>query len=125
QQHAPRLTALADRCPLLVVLGGALINSGAWPETMTDEDAFRERVFRSFKEDFLHTQPEVKRERLDRVIRLLSFVSPAPKNESLFKTAAETLGCSPLDVADDLEALQAAGMLVENREGVRLYPDLF
>ena len=26
--HAPRLAALADRCPLLVVLGGALINSG-------------------------------------------------------------------------------------------------
>src|ERR1019366_4268666 len=36
--HAPRLAALADRCPLLVVLGGGLINSGAWPETMKGQE---------------------------------------------------------------------------------------
>jgi hypothetical protein len=32
--HAPRLAALADRCPLLVVLGGAQINAGAFPESL-------------------------------------------------------------------------------------------
>jgi hypothetical protein len=37
--QAPRLAQLADRCPLLVVLGGALINSGAWPETMKGQKA--------------------------------------------------------------------------------------
>lgn len=125
QLQAPRLAALADRCPLLVVLGGALINSGGWPEAMTGEEAFRERVFRSFKEDFLTRQPENRRERLDRIIGVLSFVSPTPKNEALLTKVAEILGCSALDAADDMDALQAAGMLVENREGIRLYPDLF
>jgi hypothetical protein len=127
-QHHPQaalLARLADRCPLLVVLGGALINANELPVMMTDGEAFRERVFRSFKEDFLNRQPEPSRERLDRLIRFLSFVSPTPKNETLWNKAAEILGCSALDVAEDLESLQAAGMVVENREGVRLYPDLF
>ena len=122
---APRLAGLADRCPLLVVLGGAMVNAGDWPDNMVDEDAFRERVFRGFKEDFLNRQPAEKRERLDRLIRFLSFVSPAKKADALFSKAAEILDCSPLDIGEDIELLQAAGMIVENREGIRLYPDLF
>src|ERR1022692_4370047 len=106
-------------------MGGALINSGTWPQAMTSEEAFRERVFRSFKEDLLIRQPENHRVRLDRLIKFLSFVSPTPKNEKLISKAAEILGCSALDVADDLDRLHAAGMAVENREGIRLYPDLF
>src|ERR1039458_1071576 len=123
--QAPRLAGLADRCPLLVVLGGALIKSGAWPETMKGQEAFRERVFKSFKEDFLNRQPEARRERLNRVISFLSFISPTPRTDALFNRAAEILGCSPLEVGEDVETLQAAGLVVENREGVRLYPDLF
>jgi hypothetical protein len=123
--QAPRLAGLADRCPLLVVLGGALINSGTWPEAMKGQEAFRERVFKSFKEDFLNRQPEARRERLNRAINFLSFVSPTPKNDALFNRAAEILGCKPLEVGEDVETLQAAGLVVENREGIRLYPDLF
>ncbi|MDB6040454.1 MAG: hypothetical protein JWM99_4295 [Verrucomicrobiales bacterium] len=123
--NAPHLARLADRCPLLVVLGGALINSGAGLVGMNDQEAFRERVFRSFKEDFLLHQPEGKRERLDRLIRLISFVSPTPNNEALWSKSAEVLGCMPLDIEEDLGSLQVAGMLVENSEGIRLYPDLF
>jgi hypothetical protein len=123
--QAVPLAELADRCPLLVVLGGALINSGAWPETMKGQEAFRERVFKSFKEDFLNRQPEARRERLNRVMSLLSFVSPTPKTEALFNNAAKVLGCKPLEVGEDVETLQAAGLVVENREGIRLYPDLF
>ena len=123
RQHAPRLAELADRCPLLVVLGGALIASGNWPEAMTGGEAFRERVFRSFKEDFLSRQPASRRERLGRLIGILSFVSPAPKNETLRNTDSKIINCSPMDVAQDLESLDAAGLVVENREGVS-YPDL-
>jgi len=123
--QAPRLAGLADRCPLLVVLGGALVNSGAWPETMKGQAVFRERVFKSFKEDFLNRQPESRRERLNRVINFLSFVSPTPKNDALLNRAAEILGCNPLEVGEDVETLQAAGLVMQNREGIRLYPDLF
>ncbi|HTI70494.1 MAG TPA: restriction endonuclease, partial [Candidatus Limnocylindria bacterium] len=89
QSQATRLANLADRCPLLVVIGGELINSGAWPEAMTNEEAFRQRVFHGFKEDFLSRISESERGRVDRLIELLSFVSPTPKNEVLFDKAAE------------------------------------
>jgi hypothetical protein len=125
QLQAPRLAAIADRCPLLVVLGGALINSGTIPEAMMNETLFRERVFKGFLEEFLRHYEGQGRERLGRLIRLLAFIAPTPKNESLFIRASQILGCSALDVADDIEALHSAGLLAENREGIRIYPDLF
>src|SRR6266850_5855234 len=103
--QAAQLAHLADRCPLLVVIGGALINSGPFPEAMTSEETFRQRVFKSFKEDFLLRQSEGKQERLDRVIRVLSFVSPAPKRDSLLEHIAGIVGCTALDAGEDVEAL--------------------
>ncbi|MGO9200423.1 MAG: hypothetical protein ACLQM8_07775, partial [Limisphaerales bacterium] len=125
QWQAARLAALADKCPLLVVLGGGLINAGRLPEAMADHETFRQRVFTGFKKDFLERQAAAKRERMDRLIRFLSFVSPAPGNDLLYNKAAEIIDCSPMDAAEDLEALKVAGLVVENREGARLYPDLF
>ena len=118
------LVDLADRCPLLVVLGADLINSGEHLAALADQRAFRERVFKSFKEDFLRHYPE-RRERLNRVISFLSFISPTKKDDTLLNNAAEVMGYSQLDVADDLDALDSAGLLAENWEGIRLYPDLF
>jgi len=125
QRQAAHLAALAAKCPLLVVIGGSLINTGALPEAMTDHETFRQRVFRGFKADFLDRQPAADRKRMDRLIRFLSLVSPAPGNELLFSKAAEIVDCSPTDAAEDLEALKVAGLVVENQEGARLYPDLF
>lgn len=123
--HAGNLAALADRCPLLVILGGELINSGEGLGAVQDHQTFRQRVFRSFKEEFLNRQPEAKRGQFERLIRFLSFVSPVPRNEVLLSKAAEILESSALDISDALDSLQAAELLIENREGVRLYPDLF
>jgi hypothetical protein len=125
RHQASVLVELADACPLLVVLGADLINSGEHLGGLTNEQTFRELVFKSFKDGFLMTQLEAKRERLSRVISFLSFVSPTRKNEALMNNAAEILGCSPLDIDDDLGTIEAAGLVVENWEGIRLYPDLF
>lgn len=125
QPQAAHLAGLADKCPLLVVIGGGLIKAGSLPDAMTDQHAFRQRVFRGFKEDFLLAQPESDRKRMDRLIRFLSLVSPAPRNELLFSKAVEVIGGSLLEAAEDLDSLKAGGLVVENWEGVRLYPDLF
>jgi hypothetical protein len=125
RREAAHLAGLADKCPLLVVIGAGLIKAGSLPDAMTDHDTFRQRVFRGFKEDFLLGQPEPGRKRIDRLIRFLSLVSPAPRTELLLNKAAEVIGCLPMEAAEDLEALKAAGLVVENREGARLYPDLF
>ena len=125
RMQASNLAALADDCPLLVVLGADLVNSGQHLAALPDEQAFRKRVFKSFKDDFLQAQPEAKRERLSRVISFLSFISPTRKNQALLDDVADILGCSPLDIDEDLGALETAGLVVENREGIRLYPDLF
>ncbi|PWU13107.1 MAG: hypothetical protein C5B50_20100 [Verrucomicrobia bacterium] len=123
--HASRLAGLADRCPLLVVVGGTLLKAGQLGRSITDREEFRERVFKGFRQDFLRQQPEDKREKIDRLIQVLSFVSPATKGESLNELAASVIGSSAIEVAEDLEHLKAAGLVIENREGVRLYPDLF
>ncbi len=123
--QAAHLTGLADRCPLLVVIGGGLINAGALPGVIADHETFRQRVFTGFKKDILERQPAANRERMDRLIRFLSLVSPVPRNELLFNKAAEIIGCSRMDAAGDLEALKVARLVVENRDGARLYPDLF
>ncbi len=123
--QAPRLAGLADRCPLLVILGAAQLNAGSALGIMSDEESFRERVFKGFIKDFIGLQPESNRDRLRRLIRLLAFVSPAPKESQLFERAGEVLECRSLEVAEDIAALEAAGLVVGNREGVRLYPDLF
>jgi hypothetical protein len=128
EQHslqATRLAALAGGCPLLVIIGGALVRSGKLAEDIKDAETFRERVFKGFKEDFLRLLPENKRERTGMLMQILSFISPAPKNEEFYKMVAETIGCSELQMAQDLDSLQAAGLVLENKEGVRLYPDLF
>ena len=125
QLEAPHLASIADRCPLLVVLGGALINKGTIPQAMTNEVLFREKVFKGFQDEFLRHHDGQRSVRLRRLIRLLAFISPTPKNDALFTRAGETLECSALDVADDLEALQNAGLIAENKEGIRIYPDLF
>ncbi len=123
--QAPRLAHLADRCPLLLVLGGELINTGGLAGDLTDDSDFRERVFKGFKEDFLRLQPEGGRHRLDRLMQFLAFVSPTPRSDRLLTKAAEILGCGPLEVDADLGLLEGARLVVENREGLRLYPDLF
>ena len=125
QHQTPHLAAIADCCPLLVVLGGALINSGAIAESMTNERLFRERVFKGFVEEFLRHYEGPRSERLRRLIRLLAFTGPTAKDEPLFTLFSGILGCSALDVADDIDALQGAGLLAKNREGIRVYPDLF
>jgi hypothetical protein len=125
RREAAHLGRLADKCPLLVIIGGGLIKAGSLPDAMTDHDTFSQRVFRGFKEDFLLAQPESDRRRTDRLIRFLSLVSPAPGNKLLFSKAAEVVGCSPMGAAENFEALKAAGLIAENREGLRLYPDLF
>lgn len=125
QLQAPHLAAIADRCPLLVVLGGALINAGTIPEAMTNEVLFRERVFKGFLDEFLRLHEGQRRQRLSQLIRILAFIGPTAKNDSLFAKAGEILGCSALDIADDIEVLNCAGLLAENREGIRIYPDLF
>ena len=122
---ASRLAGIADRCPLLVVLGGGLINTGGLPGDLTDDSDFRERVFKGFKEDFLRLQPENGRNRLDRLMPFLAFASPTPRSDRFLTKAAEILGCDPLDVDADVSLLGGARLVVENREGLRLYPDLF
>jgi hypothetical protein len=101
-----------------------LINSGENLGSLKDQESFRERVFKSFKDEFLRHYPE-RRERLNRLLSFLSFVSPTKKNDALLNKAAEILNCSQLDIDEDLDAIESAGLLAENWEGIRLYPDLF
>jgi len=115
--HKPGLASLADLCPLLVVLGAGLVNSGMCLGTLTEADAFRERVFKSFKDVFLSAQPEATRDRLSRVISFLSFVSPTRKNDALLNQCRRDIGCSQLDIDDDLERSKQQGYWLRTGKG--------
>ncbi len=123
--RAVRLAELAQRSPLLVVLGAALLKRGDLSEGLLGDIDFRERVFRGFRQEFLECQPGDRRPGLEQLINLLSLLSPVPVGETLRGRLAEILECPVLKVAEDLDSLQASGLVVENREGIRLYPDLF
>lgn len=123
--HSPRLTKLADRCPLLVVIGAGLLNSGRSPELMNDETLFRERVYKGFLEDFLAGFEGEERRRLRFLIRTLAFIGPVKKDDSLLERLSPVLQCSTVTLSDDIDTLRTAGLVAENREGIRVYPDLF
>jgi hypothetical protein len=123
--HLPRLLELAQRSPLLVVIGATVVLAGFQPDQMTTREAFKEHVLRGLSEGFLSHQPEHRRDGLRKVTQVLAFIGPVQNDESLPNRLAKLLGRPELEIADDIDALQAAGLTDENNEGIRLYPDLF
>lgn len=123
--HLPRLCELAQRSPLLVVLGAKAVRLGLTPDQMTTGEAFKHHVLRGLSEGFLSRQPEPDRKALRGLTQVLAFIGPVQKDELLPSRLAKLLNRSELEIAEDLDSLKAFGLTVENEDGIRLYPDLF
>jgi hypothetical protein len=125
QLNAPRLAMLADRCPLFVVMGAALLNANRLPDNLTDEEEFRERVVKGFVQEFLQSFEVNRRQRLARLISLLSFVSPVAKGEELYNQASKVFECSALDVAEDVACWRAQALLLATKKVFDFIPTCF
>lgn len=122
--HLPRLSELAQRSPLLVVLGAAAVRSNHIPDQMITSEAFEHNVLEGLITGFVDHQAEERQEGLRDLIQALAFVGPVQDNENLPGLLANVVGQPELQVAKDLDSLRCSGLTIEGDGGIRLYPDL-
>ncbi len=122
--HLPRLSGLAERSPLLVVLGSATVRSGRMPDRMIASEAFAYRVIDGLTDDLLNQQPEEHRDAFRDLIQVLAFIGPAKDDASLPKRLADLVDRGELEVARHLDALRFSGLINEGAGEIRLHPSL-
>lgn len=124
---AEPLVELAKGCTLIVTVGARLLaETELHPSAYLDSHDFQRAVFDRFETDGyqqLATRDNVPR--LRDTLRLIAVLAPWNEQALSLDAAAELLRSTPRALLDDLETLQAAGLLVQTREGRRVVPDLF
>ncbi|WP_435216467.1 hypothetical protein [Streptomyces sp. bgisy034] len=122
--HAPRLAAAARDCPLLIVTGAALINSGALDPQRFEGDGQLHLELTDRLAEALTADPasgQVPQELLSAVAAF----QPVRLAEEEVRTSLEALTGLPFDVfARHLETLEGAGVVLSYGTTVRLVPDL-
>ncbi|MEU5200390.1 ATP-binding protein [Streptomyces scabiei] len=122
--HAPRLAAAARDCPLLIVTGAALINSGAVDPRGFEGDGQLHLELTDRLADALTAGPasgQVPQE----LLSALAAFQPVRLAEEEVRTSLEALTGLPSDAfARHLESLEGAGVVLSRGTTVRLVPDL-
>ncbi|WP_330299650.1 P-loop NTPase [Streptomyces sp. NBC_00503] len=122
--HAPRLAASARDCPLLIVTGAALINSGELDPRRFEGDEQLHLELTDRLAAALTADPaagQVPRE----LLSALAAFQPVRLTEPEVQSSMEALTGLPFDVsAQHLETLEQAGVVLRHGTTVRLVPDL-
>jgi transcriptional regulator with XRE-family HTH domain len=125
QRVAPRLAALASDCPLLIVVGAALIARGdLTPDRLEASSDIRYEILRTFG-DVVATAPGGDAELRREVLKLVAVLQPFRLDQPEFQAAAAAVIGRPYDqVVPYLRALQDSGVLLRRAQSVRIVPDL-
>ena len=125
--RAEQLAELAKECTLVITVGAALMaEEGLTPQDYHDSDAFRRAVFdRLETESFVQSVPVDLVSLARKILRLLAVLSPWRDDVLSLKDIGKLLDCTPREFQEIFESLQAAGLLLETRDGWRVVPDLF
>ncbi|MFE2381101.1 P-loop NTPase [Streptomyces misionensis] len=122
--HAPRLAAAARDCPLLIVTGAALINSGALDPQRFEGDEQLHLELTDRLAEALTANPasgQVPQE----LLSALAAFQPVRLAEPEVRTSLEALTGLPFDLcAQHLATLEDAGVVLSRGNAVRLVPDL-
>ncbi|WP_329620023.1 ATP-binding protein [Streptomyces sp. NBC_01255] len=122
--HAPRLAASARDCPLLIVTGAALINSGELDPRRFEGDEQLHLELTDRLAEALTTNPaagQVPRE----LLPALAAFQPVRLAEPEVQSSLAALTGLPFDIsAQHLETLEQAGVILRHGTTVRLVPDL-
>lgn len=122
---APRLAELASDCPLLIVVGAALITKGQLaPDRLERSPDIRAEILRTFGAAVAEApggDAELRREAL----KLVAVLQPFRLDQPGFQAIAAAVTGKPYDqVAPHLQALQDSGVLLRRAQSVRIVPDL-
>jgi hypothetical protein len=122
--HAPRLAAAARDCPLLIVTGAALINSGALDPRGFEGDEQLHLELTDRLAEALTADPasgQVPQE----LLSALAAFQPVRLAEPEVRMSLEALTGLPFDLcAQHLTTLEEAGVVLSHGTAVRLVPDL-
>lgn len=122
-----RLRFLARDCPLIAILAAELLKTGKLEEqSMTDTEDFQRRVFDGLLLDAQPAETRFGTQKVRDVLGLLSLLAPVAPSPDFLKNAADFLGgaTAPHHVADILQTLEEAGLVVNAGQGMRVAPDL-
>lgn len=122
--HAPRLAAAARDCPLLIVTGAALINSGAVDPQRFEGDEQLHLELTDRLAEALTADPASGQVPQELLCALAAF-QPVRLAEPEVRTSLEALTRLPFDLcAQHLATLENAGVALSHGTAVRLVPDL-
>ncbi|MET9980823.1 ATP-binding protein [Streptomyces rochei] len=122
--HAPRLAAAARDCPLLIVTGAALINSGALDPRRFEGDEQLHLELTDRLAEALTADP-VSGQVPQELLSALASFQPVRLAEPEVRVSLEALTGLPFDIcAQHLETLEEAGVVLSHGTAVRLVPDL-
>lgn len=125
--YAPRLADLTRDSPLVTVLGGQLLaERRVAPELLERDEEFRRVLLDRFRDEIAgealtEVAPELRRG----LLPLIAALSPVRPDDGRFlEAAAAFLGTQPGILADGLDALEAAGVLLRRGRTLRITPDV-
>ena len=121
-----QLAVMAPDCPLLIVVGGALIERGQLdPARLASGAAFREEILTAFRDTVAvpgpATDPDVRQE----VLKAVAALQPFHIDQPAFRSALSELAGRPFDqLMPHIRRLEEAGVLIRRGNSLRIIPDL-
>ena len=121
------LAKWSERSPLICTIGGELIKRESLQlKEIMESQAFHDTVYRRFEQENLDrcACPEHLRADLSKLLRVIALLSPLEKGDAFLDGLENLFGWRRLHAEECLSYLQAAELLVVNRDGYRIQPDL-
>ncbi len=125
--YTPFLYEASRDCPLVAVIGGALIRKGAVsPASLASHANIRSRVFESLRKQADAANNEFGKQSVEDLLAMIALLSPVPNTSEFRRTAATLLGQGWEEhrISRLIDRLDEDGVLLAGGSGLRITPDL-
>ena len=121
-----QLAALAPDCPLLIVVGGALIDRGRLdPARLAFGAAFREEIMTAFRDAVALADPAAGPDIRQEILNAIAALQPFRIDQPPFRSALSGLAGRPFDqLMPHIRHLEEAAVLIRRGNSLRIVPDL-
>jgi len=121
-----QLAILAPDCPLLIVVGGALIDRGRLnPTLLASGAAFREEIMAAFRDAIAVAEPAPVPDVQQEVLKAIAAMQPFRIDQPAFRSALSGLTERPFDqLMPHIRRLEESAVLIRRGHSLRIIPDL-